>query len=404
MVRWIGFFMGLFLLLSPVLYPSGGDGAFWHALQALLGSIAGFGAAGFFHRQPEKKLGAGVAILASISGATVVLLLANLSASPEGITELIARAIVAGGLNGISLVLILKPFRSDAKVSDAGATEAAVPPVERVKDEVVPQKVPVKEVVPERAPPPPAEEPVSSVEPSAVERQFRINATLVGLLVLVAVGMSLTIGSEGEDESAAEGSYVAEVIKRHEARLARIPEFQQMVKDAPDISAEAWEEGTPGATPVRWGLLRLSDAELEESLRLRQRLTAKMPEAVCADHARGRPSRKETFAAMDQLDSASVERWFDLAYRAFIAEVNKSPPAVTVTDEEVEAAWEVVLEQQPTEDTERFFAIAESPGAATSTDLCWLQNTYYRFIFDLPPEHRRVLVRSEIQQRLAATP
>lgn len=228
--------------------------------------------------------------------------------------------------------------------------------------------------------------------------------------ILVAVGLQLlgTVGDNatrsfadfGEAVRITEGddAYILRAIEKHEARLSQIPEFRHLVQSQDSVSSEAWVEGVPSATPARFGLLRLSDADLEERFRLLRRMTSTMPEHSCANFARGRSSRKDLFAALEHLDSAAVDRWFALSYYAFIAEVNGTPPSRTVTDVEVDAAWQIVAGQEPAQELDRFFAIAADPGAHDDGELCWLQRTYDRYILSLPPEHRSVLLRSAIQQ------
>jgi hypothetical protein len=79
-----------------------------------------------------------------------------------------------------------------------------------------------------------------------------------------------------------------------------------------------------------------------------------------------------------------------------LAELRQTPPA-TVTEEQVQQAFEVLAERITQHDLERLDTALNDPDASDA-DACWGVRTLYEQAVLLPEPHATVLTRALVQQ------
>lgn len=161
--------------------------------------------------------------------------------------------------------------------------------------------------------------------------------------------------------------------------------------------------GYAGAMALtRRGLARLSATDQEARLRLVLSRLRAVPVSQCGAVARGDASRKVIASVLGGMDSVSLAAFADIAARAALAEVRRSPPPQQSTTADMEEFLQFVLTRATPADAERFVRVIERLPKVGDDDACWVIFRLYGAALEAPAPRRgrfiRVITTLESQQ------
>jgi hypothetical protein len=150
----------------------------------------------------------------------------------------------------------------------------------------------------------------------------------------------------------------------------------------------ASERRAAGDRLEQLGLRRLDDRTLLERVTLAAQAYRMADERTCSAMFRG-PVLPNLSEVLAPLDSASIERWMDIAARAMIAEARRTP-AVRGEPASMDELLGMVVQALSTDDRARFLSIWENKlSRASAGDACWMGRTLYDTVLRLPEGPRR---------------
>lgn len=162
---------------------------------------------------------------------------------------------------------------------------------------------------------------------------------VVPAVVLLAAGVAAAVGGWVVNRAAepapilAENPHMAgtpahEAFAAYQTKLLANPAFVGLME-----SAATPEEGLRrGMDLTQKGVRRLSDAALEERLRMMLELMRAGDDSQCAALAQGAPAGEDAqhftanmFALLDRVDADLARRWYELTLDATVAELEQQP-------------------------------------------------------------------------------
>jgi hypothetical protein len=184
-------------------------------------------------------------------------------------------------------------------------------------------------------------------------------------------------------------SHADVALARFSARLQSLPEMVRILDsirrsagsdDAAQERARA-ETRNVGAVLARRGIKRLDDESLLTMGALNARLLEVADVASCAAMARGAPG-DGVMRALALLDSADVDRFFELTYLATAAEARGAPPAREPNEKRLEETMAQIIATSPTENRERLTRALND--SVADAEMCWAGRTLNAGIQRLP--------------------
>jgi hypothetical protein len=179
-------------------------------------------------------------------------------------------------------------------------------------------------------------------------------------------------------------------IERHGARLMSVPEIDRALRSAPSKAAALQISRQLTAQGVR----RLDDATLLRRAVLFSGMLADVDEAQCAALARGTATQETLLWALK--DRAALDAWFDMTFRAAVAEVEQRPTS-DLSEPEIEQAVAALRRELPKNQVDRVLDAIAQPAELPDRDLCWAARTLYQTATAMRDPERAVLIRALTQ-------
>ena len=177
-------------------------------------------------------------------------------------------------------------------------------------------------------------------------------------------------------------------------RLQGLPEYGDYVR-----GLRSREQGySAGFQLTRNGMKRLDDRALERRASILAAVLDRLGEADCARAVRGdagdlRQTSDRVMAALELLDPATINEWFELSYQAAVAELRRVPEP-PLDQPAVSEAMRALLATLPEPDARRLGGSLGTMARSSDADACWAGRTLYRAALALPEPQRALLARA----------
>ena len=183
------------------------------------------------------------------------------------------------------------------------------------------------------------------------------------------------------------------VAKRHYERLMKVPEFQQRTSG---ISSKD-EAQKLGVEIARQGLARLDDDSLQSYVSLVKKILASSDAATCAALFRGTATASQMKAALATLDSASINAWEDISFKAAVAELKVSP-VPQLNERDRAQAFDKLFKLLTPDQTDRIDAVLTGRRSITDIETCSAGRTFYDTVSVMDEPYSHVLTRVLVQR------
>ncbi len=228
-------------------------------------------------------------------------------------------------------------------------------------------------------------------------------AGLVAASVLILFGVMLKMAVEGPPwSSSSEGSYVTSEVsppstasttaeapmpsgavaaQRFADRLRENPELRRRVdsllaqagSDPEKQQLARAELRRLAAKLARDGMRRLDDDSLLTKAAIQRKLLVQANLSECAAMARGEGGT--LFSMLESLDTPDADQWFDLTYRAMVAELTQSPPVRTASSADIERILSGMLVDLPEQDQKVLLGALQKGVGDSDEQACWVAKT-----------------------------
>ncbi len=192
-----------------------------------------------------------------------------------------------------------------------------------------PQPEPAPEPVEGWIPPAPAPEPVEGWIPPAEGKSSRIIirvAAAIAVIVAGALVFTIFVGSQVDPREAAANDYGR--------RLLEMPEFQARFGDV-DSPERAYELGRELGTTA---LVRLGDPSLLRYWQLTEVVLQNADDSTCSQIMRQTIKAEQAGELAKTLDEDQYNEFLEVTFKAFAAELKKTPGPPPPSDADVQAA------------------------------------------------------------------
>lgn len=169
-------------------------------------------------------------------------------------------------------------------------------------------------------------------------------------------------------------------------------------KDAVDFMMQMASKGLP----------KLDNASLVRRVEIMNAILAKLDPDSCAAIARGQLSeavklKPQVTKAMEQLDSNSINDWFEISYKALVL-ADSSTPQVSVDPKAQEEAFRKLINSLSQAEAEKLISVFDALGdkskvsSISNSEICAGVRTLYGQSLKLDPNSRDVLAKVFVQQ------
>ncbi len=176
--------------------------------------------------------------------------------------------------------------------------------------------------------------------------------------------------------------------------MLALPELNARLEKVDDVE-QAFEIGM---TLSESGVRKLDTNALEERMRIIARVIERTDVVGCALLVRGERGEAQKgaevlSAALAELDAQTINDWFDLAFKAMLAEL-RDAPVPTFDEVGIEDAMRALIAILPSDEADRFADALGSLPEGSDEEVCWAGKTLYRAALKLEAPHRAVLARA----------
>ena len=182
-----------------------------------------------------------------------------------------------------------------------------------------------------------------------------------------------------------------QALERMAARLEDLPEMRALARR---MTNRTQAQSMSRELTVK-GMHRLNDARLLERVEILGQVVELADAETCASMLTRVPS-PGLEAALRQLDTAEINRFFEITYDAIVAELRRQPAPPSPSEDEVVAAWQAMFRLMRSEEMELIVGVFKDPAQAPAEQACQAARSVYLYLPRLAESHRSVLARAMV--------